>query len=919
MKKYWLLLLLATPVFGQESEFVIKDLSQGMYSNASPDKIPDNTAQYIQNFYTDIEPLATERNGYVKRDTTILGGIKPVYGLWEFVDSTANDWIISYSSRTFYKNVVGGTPAAFGPITTTDQIPDCAKNLGVLMCVNGTDPAWTFDGTSTATISNAPLGTHVEAWRTRFAISNIGGAKSTVRFSADGSTSTWALGSFSTDPFQLLIGGANDGDYVRCLVGAYQDSMIIGRKYDLWAVDGFDQSDVVVRNIAKDVGCTEPRAVVEVDGELIFLSARGLEKMSARSVSNISEPIRNITDVIAKNTTNQRSNTQTTQTDFDAGSISPSGNLSTSVSPGNVTMSTLAAVVFLDNTVSSFTAGTLTNLTSTVPLHLNFNTDVNSYGSINTSAPGSCTDGCSGPYYQGIPFLATSSGILSAVYVRLWRTAPLTTDYKFDLYTRGGDNSVGTQIQSVNVLAGDVSVATSTVKINFSSNSVLTSGTSYWLFLYPNGSCSALNNMKIETFSFASGSTSTFGCGSLTANTGIRYNYNAYTTTYSASGNNVSRTFDVGFSTATWLWLDVLTDSSSIPTSTTLTYQTQTSSDGVTFDSLVAATTGTNVGSTIRRFIRYKASFTGNGVATPYLYAASVTAGPFISTAGRFTSQLISIGTLISSWGPFTVSAVQSSGTITTQFGSTNTASVSAITNWTTLTNGQIPTVSTNPYAAFRSSFTANLGGANLLLQEAQTTWIEGGVVPSPVAGVYDRRYWLSYTTGTLSSPLLDSVLIYQRNKSFTLFKGIYAGSFSLWRDLFYFGNSNNTGYVYKYDVGNNDDGTDITSIIYTKSYDFDTAYRDKGFRNLYTQFLGGASKVGSFSLYYDIDQVANTFPLGSVNLNEQLGQTASKSPFSFNYPVHGRELEYTIVKSGSGDRLRLYGFTTKYALEEEQ
>ena len=79
------------------ADFEILDLSGGMWSNPSANKIPNNAAPLIQNFYTDIETIANERNGYIKRDTTVLGGTQAVTGLWEFVDNTGQEFIISFS------------------------------------------------------------------------------------------------------------------------------------------------------------------------------------------------------------------------------------------------------------------------------------------------------------------------------------------------------------------------------------------------------------------------------------------------------------------------------------------------------------------------------------------------------------------------------------------------------------------------------------------------------------------------------------------------------------------------------------------------------------------------------------------------------------------------------------------------------
>lgn len=930
MKRKLALLLLILPALALADEFKINDLSGGAYTYPSANKIPDNAAAYIQNMYTDIEPVGQERNGYVKRDTTVLGGTKPAYGSWEFLDTSGNDWYITYSSRTFYKNTIGQTPTAFGLVATVDQIPDCAKNIGIIMCVNGTDSAWAFDGASTGTIATAPLGTLIEPWRTRFAIGNIGGAKSTVRFSADGSSSSWTLGGNAGDPFQIQIGGANDGEYIRCLQGSYQDSLIVGRKYDLWGMDGFSQNDAQTRNISRQVGCIESRSMQEVDGELVFLSARGLEAMTDRSIQNISEPIRNITDILVKNTINQRTNTQTSQPDFVAGTISPDNSLSTSISPGNVVLSTMALTSQSDTTAANFSAGTKTQVNTGVASPTGLSLSLQTVDSVKDSAgftPFSADHSCTAPYYMSQQFLAASTYPLTAMELSLYKVGSPPTTFDFNVLTDSA-GAPGVVISSIAIGTAGMSSTFPGATFSFSMSTPyarLLGGTTYWMQLIPTsgaGGCDVSNYIGWGVNSASAGKYNNgVGASLLTARVYYWY-FKTKGSAYYSSGNLVSRSFDVGFTTNTWLWnWGIFSSSQSIPSpATTLTYETQSSADNVAFDSLVAVTTGTAPTSIVRRYIRYKASFaTSDTSISPVISSVTMSAGPFVSTGGLFTSQIFSVGSLISAWGPVTIGESKSSGTITYQFGSTNTASASAISNWTNIVNGGIPTVSTNPYAAFRSTFVSTTAGSNLSLADFQTTWNEGGVIPAPVSTVYDRRYWISFTTTTGNTPVLDTIMVWQRSKSFVFFKGIYAGSFALWRDKLYFGNSNSTGYVYQFDTGNSDDGSDISSIITTKSYDLGQFLREKDLMRVYVGYLGDSAYTGSFTLTYDLDRSGSSYALGSANLTEGVGQVAAKFPFPLSNPLQGREVQYTLTKSGTGDRLKLYDFLTKFAVKRER
>lgn len=835
MKKL-LYLIFLFPVFSHADEFRLPSFEGGMDSYHAANKIPDNAATYIQNFNSDTGDLATERNGYVRRDSTILGNAtgSPAYGLWQFLDSSGNDWIITYSSRTFYKNTAGGTPTAFGLIATTDQIPDAAKNLGLICFVNGTDSMWCFNGTSTGTVAGAPLGKRIVAWRTRFAIGNIGSAQSTIRFSADGSSSTWTLGGLATDPFAAQIGGANDGEYIRCLTGSYLDSMIIGRKYDSWAIDGTDQSDYVIRNISQQVGCTEPRTVKEVDGELVWLSARGLEAMNGRAIRSISEPVRNITDVITKNTVSQRSNTQTSQADWAAGSFDPAIYLDTHTSPGDLQLT------FPDN-FDSFRDGS----NNTKPLWTQFNTNV--------------------PFVLATAAFVANGNltIVSQQSVEQFvRTRNLTTDYR--------------------------------------------AGTTYYVVL------SSITPTPLPNQS----------------------DFSIYVATY-FSGNlgptSLNQYFDFQFqsTTSATISLDAILNSSD----GTLCVGNSCQSNVSTVPAVIQiwmSTTNYRVTVNDKTIIAGSHTYP-NGPQIPYLgyywglgshtsgYAYVDTYG-IAPTTATYTSQAISIGSLITAWSPTTISDSKSLATLAYQFGSTSSAAgISSIVNYTSISNGGTPTVSTNSLAAFKAVFTSTITLGTAKVSDFLTTWSEGGVTPSPVATTYDRRYWLSYTTATTSAPTLDSILVWQRNKSFSLFKGINAGAFTLWRDNLYFGNSNSTGFVYQFDVGNNDDGASITSVITTKSYDLQQFYRDKEFSKAYVGYFGGSDQSGGFSLLFNINRYGYNYYLGAANLTDEQGQNAAKFWFPLYQLVRGREIQYTLFKTGTGSRLKLYDLATQFELKEEK
>lgn len=821
MKKLLFLLLFSPALYGED--FLINDLSNGLYSNQSPNTIPDNSCQAIQNFTTDVEKLAVERQGYVKRDSTQLGGVKSVSGLWEFQDVDGNQWIISFSSRTFYKNTAGGTPTAFGPNITSDNIPDCAVNLGVIECTNQTDPVWWFNGTSTSTVSTAPKGASIEAWRNRFVIGNVSATQSTLYFSADGTTTTWTIGGNPTDAFTVQLGGANDGYQVTCLWGSYLDNLIAGRKRDLWAMSGFDQADVVLRNVSSEIGCLQDGTMREFDGSLVFLSGRGIEDMRGISIQNASEPIRNITDELVKNSGQDRSITQTTQIDFGAGTTDTAIYTDTETVAGNI------QTTFPD-LFSAFRNGT----GGTKNVWTEY---------ISGGTPPTCSFTSNGSELS----ISHSGNVIGECSVH---TSTQVTDFK-----------IGT-----------------TYYVNVSSLPLSTSG-----------SPSALHFFSRPN---------TVSAPIITAGSIFDLVYNS-----STNGRGYISSFTGGSVSSTTAYDFAIPSAIEVYMSTTTFTLTVNGSRAVN---------GTHSATTEKAYVYLSHKRFETDTASLRLDSFSITPQTF-----TYTSQLMNSGTLMTAWKPFISNQTTGGGTIQYYLGSTNTASIPAVVNYQLITNGSVPTIATGSYAVVKSSVITDTWDDQPVINDFTIAWSEGQSQPMK-SWVYDRRYWLAFTTSTVGGAFNDRVLVYQRNRTWSLFKGINAASFAIWRDHLYFGNSDSTGYVYKFDEGNNDDGSDIESVIITKSYDLGTSPKEKSFKNVYVNYNGALNKSGTFVLDYKLNQVDSTqVNLSTFSMTENLPGSIRKAGFPRSQSVQGREISYTLRKNGTGDRLKLYGLWTVYNPKE--
>ncbi len=942
---------LAIPAICAAEEIRIQDLSGGMHSNPSSNKIPDNASPHIQNFLTDIEGMAVERNGFIKKETVAIGNGQSVPNMWRFNDTNGDEWLIAFSSRTFYRSKRGTAFEQFGLIASNTNVPDCAVNLGKLMCVNGIDSAWTFDGTSTAVVSGAPIGRFIEPWRNRFAIADITSARSAIRFSEDGLATNWVIGSTATAPFQLTIAGTNDGKPIRCLRGSYQDNMVVMRQNDIFSVSGFDQGDVNVRKVTDEVGCVDDRTIQELDGGLHWLSNRGVEKRLGNSIQNISEPIRNITDAIVSGAlSGEKSNDQTTAADWDAGTKTSTDSFDTATVSGDLTAKRFTNT---STSLADFSTGTFSGNN---PSHgfKDFNTGpyANSITTIFPDEFDTLKTGCAGcgtanlwdEFYQsGSVGIAVSGGNLvitgdSPSFGGLRSVEPIGTllygttfafsvsqletgiGFSFILNTSStvADPATGTYWRFGTGFAEPTDYAVSWSNTSGSSMSERRVGSPPTWTIYITTSSYIISAGTQTTSGSHSWSNSSVylylraGGGSISSAKQAKVDYFRVAP---ISFNWTSGVFDMDYGTGDFNWGKFSDTSSSSGTAiSTITYKVFASQDGSAYVPTAgySVTSGTVIGNVTYRYLKTQASFLLDDInqgAPLVLYDMSAPA----YSSGTFQSQTMDLGGIPSAWRQVQISETDMDGKISYQFNASTSSNYFNPSSWTTLSHGDIPTNAVNQYVAFKASFTITHATNVATLHSFTTNWIDGSSNPLS-STVWDRRYILSYST---TNAFPEKALVWQRNESWTLFDGIPAASYATWNNEVYFGNSSANGYVYQFDTGSNDDGSDIDSSILFKSYDFGSPARPKEFSRAFATYLGNTSHSGSFDLSYILDRDDNDYALGSGALNESTGQTLVKFPFPLNQSVRGREVQFRISKSGTGNRLRLYDLVVEYEVKE--
>ena len=153
-------------------------------------------------------------------------------------------------------------------------------------------------------------------------------------------------------------------------------------------------------------------------------------------------------------------------------------------------------------------------------------------------------------------------------------------------------NTPGTDLVTASIPGNSGGTGTITTSIS----TPLSASTKYWIYVHslaPSGGCSG-NGFFWGTDTanpYAGGNYWTQVSGNISG-TDAAFSVGYVTPIFTTSGNFTSQTFNVGFPTASWLWSWGLFNTSETDNGQTISYQTQSSNDGVTFDAAVTATPG---------------------------------------------------------------------------------------------------------------------------------------------------------------------------------------------------------------------------------------------------------------------------------------------------------------------------------------
>lgn len=924
--------------------------SGGLITRFPGDLLPPNFMQQSLNMLADKTGILTRRNGYAQYNQTACAGSQPIRGLWPFFATDGTQYIIAFSSGSMFSLTGNGTctviPGLNGGLSTTANM-ECVQTLGYLWCADGIDQLFRTRVTSTDFIASAPIGPHIGAFRNRVLVAGVSGTLTDVYGSGELDGTDWTIPavSFSTSPFIINVSGTNDGLPVTCLMGEFQNQFLIGRSYDLYGLAGYDNRDFTLRKVSGQIGCLEPRSPQEVNNVFHWLSNRGIEALTGTQISRISYPIDPTIQLIIQSAGNTRTQTLTTQSDWQSGNLTASGAgapLSATISVGNIVPSTFTGT---DNTNANFSAGSAffqistSNFTGIYISSNNFQDDWSNNNVAGRLAWTTTAGSFNTTSLLGSTWLQTDTGASSNLndLINTSSIAIPSGSWSFDwFFSYGGSASCGpgspfhcfsfrflekdssnfyqlemiddgipsVRVALIKTVGGTPTTLTqksTSVSQNTRYTFSIIRSTDGRMFDYMNGvfigsttaDTSVTNPTKLEiaATNFTSPS--------------VKNNFtNVYAYQYNSSGTFHSRLFDTSFSTPTWGPLS--STSTFLPGEGQVNFYTyvSTSPNNDLWDAPVAASDTVRITSAQKRYIKYRADlFTFISTKTPTVNAVSLEA----ATSGYYITPCITVSTP-TSWGTFVVNGVTNGGTLTFYVSTGATCAIASApnANWTLqgANTSIVVTTATNVIAA-RVLFTVDSGTQTPTLNDITFTWNNGVGRPQTASARWDDRYILFFTTNTASAAANDHAIILDQNQHWQLWDHINAASAAIYLNTLYTGDSIASGLIYQQDIGATDNGSAFTMTFQTADFDGGDPDMRKTFSRAYLLLGAPSSNNSSAALTcnYAVDGSSLTYSLGTVTLSEapeSTGYFVAKLPFPSSLAVTAHWINLLCSYTGS-------------------
>jgi hypothetical protein len=812
-----------TAVLEDALEFKISEWKT-LNTAASPNKLPAGHSPNNQNVWMDEKPgSVVTANGYNKLGQIPSGN--PVTGLINFFKSSTGE---SQLICTDGQNVYATTDfVTFTTVTT--GLSEFFQLRGKvirdkLWLTNGSDPVMTWDGSTLTQLDgtggkpNVPKGKFIEYNDERVWLYGIDGDLSAMRFTALADSSgveiapTHASAWPTDNEIQISEGDADIGTGIFL----YRGYLYCSKQYSIWRIVGYDEYTYTRVKTRASTGTRFQESIQIKDNLVHFIGVDGLyvfDGEEAKRISDIVDPATSEEGVFAFR------NLQQPLLNNQFWNVSDTAAFAAGTDPANLsTDDDKLTLIPADDSQANFNAGTLTNTTA----------DDNP-GSLQLSRSDSTsqliTSGLTGllPGSSGVPALSVIGvasslidqvgGVICGYQVPASRTFSNTVIFEVDMSEQRVINKITLQqLYFTCPTNPDISGGVVEVDVDGSGTwtQVATGGPSQLSNYGPTDTSITFTRVLCRKVRFRITINGTTSATNASITVTEMFVYDAG---YSLTGSFISKSLDYGATPATFgnLAASIVTNSE------TYQFSTQSSADGSTWDSAVNVANGGAIGSTLKRYLRWRVTLNSStGFATPVIDKVYV--------GGTYLSEIHDTGGNIFAWAPFQSSFNKSGQTIVWYYRAAATSGAISGASWTAIVPGASPATSvSNPFIQIKIEMSTADSTQIPFVESFTVNWIlDSGSGVNTLQNVASiiilNRYWLA--AATLGADANDIVIVLGKSSAESPFhqKDFEFLSFCRYQD-FYIGGSSTDGSLYRLETGFSKNGSALDSLYETADF----------------------------------------------------------------------------------------------------
>lgn len=871
----------------------------GLNTNISQEAIDATQSPDLLN--VDISPggkSVKKRQGF-GIDTTLTISTSATHNLYKFFDSSGNEVRLVFNDYKVSSSVNG---AAWSVILTTGTYGatwDCTDYLGFAYCVSSAfDNPIKTNGTTTGTSgvggTNAvPAGSIVSNSGDRLLVGATASNPSRLYYSASAVFTDFSLGiQPSNSSFEDIVAPGSKLTHIAYRFGRW----LWWKDQSFGFIVGTGQFDLQIITVSNTIGTLDNTDVY--DGNYVYF--RGSDsQIYTYDGSNLSRAI-SIDIAPTLRTANRRkanSWMQTSQTDFNGGSSIPAINISTTVSVGDVAVSSFQSV---ENSSTQWNSGSAINITigvsslSLVTNNLGTITDPSFEGTLSTNyvSAGATPAFLTSTGYNGDCTLNPQSG---SKFLSMLGGGGGSTDLTNPRLYFNVLDMTGVYLSTKALSISEQSCAWTSD--TFSDTTLVGKRVKFQFHMITNSVGTDLNKTAQTVVSYIYGGPISyyFTCEtnhSLGTYVDCSFDNVSLGTSTIASGSFTSQIYDVGFTSPTYQLQTIFTANTSTPTFSLLT------STNNTVGPWVAVLTSTGTNAIGNRYARYCSTISLNSTDAAFTYISTATI--LARSTGTYYSN-VNFAPNITSWSTLGITDSISGNSAVTYYSRASTGSftiLSSTPNWASQTKNATVAVSTGTYMQLRADFAITAATESPTLNDFTFNWFEGTAADKMYATYFQNGIWFSVSLGTAATTN-NRILRHDLLSNLWTLYNIPANGFLTYNNNLYFGDPT-AGKIYQF--GNNvtsDNGTAINAYWKSKAFFGDSPFTDKDLR-MASWYIAKSSGT-SLTLTYTLNESTTVsrslslfdsrknviqnnwnFPLGSVatNFNVQFGDNSSNSPW---------------------------------------